>query len=175
MPLTRTIIEVAAFDIQINEMQVDQDHIHFIVESIPSLSPLQIVRKLKQESTFRIWKDHPELQKHFWKERTFWSDGYFCCSIGKASIDTVNKYIEIAQRRFIPKAKGLGVFSPHHFIKICCFKEKQLETCADCQSYPTCHLIQEFHGKSSYKYKKYKQSILFIRQKIKVVMIPNPF
>ncbi|MCP4747581.1 MAG: hypothetical protein GY874_15795 [Desulfobacteraceae bacterium] len=52
---------------------------------------------------------------------SIWSDGYFCCSTGKASIDTVGKYIEsqviIAQRRFIPKAKDLGVFSPHHFIK----------------------------------------------------------
>ncbi|MEA2061294.1 MAG: transposase, partial [Thermodesulfobacteriota bacterium] len=24
----------------------------------------------------------------------FWSDGYFCCSIGNASIDAVRKYIE---------------------------------------------------------------------------------
>ncbi|MCP4747213.1 MAG: hypothetical protein GY874_13895 [Desulfobacteraceae bacterium] len=62
---------------------------------------MQIFRKLKQESTFRIWKDHHELQKHFWKERTFWSDEYFYCSIRKASIDTVSKYIEIAQKRFI--------------------------------------------------------------------------
>src|SRR5258708_617650 len=25
-------------------------------------------------------------KKHFWKERTFWSDGYFCCTIGKKTI-----------------------------------------------------------------------------------------
>ncbi|MCP4747224.1 MAG: hypothetical protein GY874_13950 [Desulfobacteraceae bacterium] len=25
---------------------------------------------------------------------SIWSDGYFCCSIGKASIDTESKYIE---------------------------------------------------------------------------------
>ena len=29
----------------------------------------------------------------FWTEKTFWSDGYFCCSIENASIDAVRKYI----------------------------------------------------------------------------------
>jgi len=58
--------------------------------SVPKISPLQIVRKLKQETTVGIWKLHPELKKQFWKEKTFWSDG----SIGNASIETVRKYIE---------------------------------------------------------------------------------
>jgi REP element-mobilizing transposase RayT len=35
-----------------------------------------------------------ELKKHFWKERTFWSDGYFCCTIGNASQETIRQYIE---------------------------------------------------------------------------------
>ena len=86
------IAKKSDFDIQ--EMEVDKDHIHLMITSIPKLSPLQIVRKLKQETTFRIWKKHPELRKHFWKEKTFWSDGYFCCSIGNAFIETVRKYIE---------------------------------------------------------------------------------
>lgn len=81
-------------DFTIKEMEVERDHIHLMVESVPKLSPLQIVRRLKQESTYYIWKKCPQLQNFFWKEKTFWSDGYFCCSIGNASIDTVRKYIE---------------------------------------------------------------------------------
>jgi putative transposase len=79
---------------RIKEMETDRDHIHLMIESVPKLSPLQIVRRLKQESTYRIWREYPQLQKSFWKERTFWSDGYFCCSIGNASINTVRRYIE---------------------------------------------------------------------------------
>jgi len=86
------IAKESDFDIQ--EMEVDKDHLHLMVTSVPKVSPLQIVRKLKQETTVRIWKQHPELKKRFWKEKTFWSDGYFCCSIGNASIETVRKYIE---------------------------------------------------------------------------------
>ena len=35
-----------------------------------------------------------DLKREFWKENTFWSDGYFVCSIGEANNDTIRKYIE---------------------------------------------------------------------------------
>jgi putative transposase len=34
------------------------------------------------------------LTEHFWKEKTFCSDGYFACSIGNISKETIQKYIE---------------------------------------------------------------------------------
>jgi hypothetical protein len=49
-------------------------------------------------------------------------------------------------------------------IKVCCFKERKFETCADCSDSSSCRIIQEFHSKSGYKYKKYKQAIEFIRE-----------
>ena len=89
------IFEIAKeSDFNIQEMEVDKDHIHLIVTAVPKLSPLQIIRKLKQETTVRIWNTYPELKKQFWNEKIFWSDGYFCCSIGNASIETVRKYIQ---------------------------------------------------------------------------------
>ncbi len=71
------------------------DHLHLMISSTPSLSPMQIVRKLKQESTIGMWKLFPqELQKHFWKENTFWTDGYFISSIGEVSVETLRHYIQ---------------------------------------------------------------------------------
>ncbi len=49
-------------------------------------------------------------------------------------------------------------------MKICCFKERKFETCADCPDYSTCKIIHGFYDKRGYKYKKYKQSIEFIRK-----------
>ncbi|MDE3212118.1 MAG: IS200/IS605 family transposase, partial [Bacteroidota bacterium] len=61
---------------------------------IPRLSVTSIVRKLKHQSTIAIWQNHKNiLSKNFWKEHTFWSDGYFVCSFGEASPDTVRQYI----------------------------------------------------------------------------------
>ena len=50
-------------------------------------------------------------------------------------------------------------------MKACCFKEKKLETCADCADYSSCQIIQGFYNKNGYKYRKYRQSIEFIRKK----------
>jgi putative transposase len=80
----------------ITEMEADKDHIHLLVNYPPTLSLLQIVRLLKQITTYRLWRTGNianYLRMCFWKERTFWSDGYFVCSIGNASPDTIRQYI----------------------------------------------------------------------------------
>lgn len=74
-------------------METDMDHIHLMVDYSPNVSVAQIVRHLKQLSTYRIWQLH-NLSSYFWKERTFWSNGYFVASIGNASEETIRKYIE---------------------------------------------------------------------------------
>ena len=70
-------------DFIIDIMETDNDHIHLLVSYPPKVSISSIVRKLKQESTIIIlWKYNPVyLSKHFFKEHTFFSDGYFACSI----------------------------------------------------------------------------------------------
>ena len=81
------------FNIEV--METDKGHVHILVSSIPRLSPLQIVRKLKQESTYRIWKLHSDiLRRIYWKEHTLWTDGYFVSTIGNVSQETVKHYIE---------------------------------------------------------------------------------
>jgi putative transposase len=81
-------------DFEIEIMESDVNHIHFLIRYIPRLSITSIVRKLKQESTFHIWRMHRTfLLNQFWVEKTFWSDGYFVCSIGEASPETIRQYI----------------------------------------------------------------------------------
>lgn len=59
-------------DFRVELMETDKDHIHLLIDYIPKVSVLQIVRRLKQETTFELWKVHKSyLKKHFWKERTF--------------------------------------------------------------------------------------------------------
>lgn len=80
----------------IDTMKPDIDHIHILVDAPTVLSAFDIVHSLKSISTFRTYKKHRiELKKHFWKENTFWSDGYFVCSTGDASTETIRKYIEM--------------------------------------------------------------------------------
>ena len=76
-------------------METDKDHIHLMIQFIPRLSISSIVNRIKSISTYRIWQLHSEfLSQHFWKEKTFWTDGYFVCSIGEASPETIRQYIQ---------------------------------------------------------------------------------
>ena len=81
-------------DFSIEVMESDINHIHFLIRYIPRLSVSSIVRKLKQESTKQIWTLYSDvLSQEFWLEKTFWSDGYFACSIGESSPETIREYI----------------------------------------------------------------------------------
>ena len=83
------------YDFDIKEMEVDKDHIHIMISSAPKISPLQIVRMLKQQSTIQMWRRYAsELKKQYWKENTFWTDGYFCSTIGEVSSETLKHYIQ---------------------------------------------------------------------------------
>jgi len=90
--ILNNIISNSDFSVEVYES--DLDHYHFLIRYIPRLSISQIVRRLKQESTKLIWQLHPTLlRKEFWYKNTFWSNGYFVCSIGEASPDTIRQYI----------------------------------------------------------------------------------
>jgi hypothetical protein len=47
-------------------------------------------------------------------------------------------------------------------IKICCLR-KRFSSCADCDDYDTCEILQGFYAKNGYKYKKYNEALNFIR------------
>ena len=91
--IMRHISEMSDFDIEV--METDKDHLHMMVRSDPKLSPLQIVRRLKQMSISAVWKKYGDFLRHdFYKEQTFWTDGYFVCSIGNVSEKMLKEYIE---------------------------------------------------------------------------------
>jgi putative transposase len=93
--MVRNIAE--EYDFGIVEMEIDKDHIHLLVEYNPAQSVLELVRLIKQITTYRIWRQNDNykyLSKQFWIEKTFWSDGYFACSIGQVSKDIIEKYIQ---------------------------------------------------------------------------------
>ena len=80
---------------QILECNTDKDHIHYMIETEPTMSISKIVNLMKSYTTYHMWKRYPQyLRKQFWKEHTFWTDGYFACSVGSVSEEMLKRYIE---------------------------------------------------------------------------------
>ena len=75
-------------------METDKGHIHYMIETEPTMSISKIVNLMKSYTTYHIWKRYPQyLRKQFWKEHTFWTDGYFACSVGNVSEEMLKRYI----------------------------------------------------------------------------------
>ena len=70
----------------IHKMETNKDHTHYMIETEPNVNLSDLVRTMKSYTAYHVWKLHKEyLSKHFGKEKTFWTDGYFICSIGNVS------------------------------------------------------------------------------------------
>lgn len=77
------------------QMETDKDHVHILLEYSPKVSVSDIVRQLKQYSTYQMCIYHEEyLSKQYWKHKILWSDGYFACSISQVSQEIIEKYIQ---------------------------------------------------------------------------------
>ena len=74
-------------------METDVDHIHVLLEYDTTERICDIVKELKQKSTYYLWEQFVNvLKSEYWKKKIFWSDGYFACSIGEVSESTIHHY-----------------------------------------------------------------------------------
>ncbi|MBR0518311.1 IS200/IS605 family transposase [bacterium] len=94
-------IKIIIFDLSKNKnleiiaMETDKDHIHILLSYNTTDRICDIVKIIKQRTTYYLWQKYNILlSKHYWKKNIFWSEGYFACSIGEVSSATITKYIE---------------------------------------------------------------------------------
>ncbi len=82
------------FEIEFLEIGTDGDHVHFLVQSVPTYSPTKIVRTLKSVTAREVFRRCPQVKKKLWGGE-FWSDGYFIASVGQhESEETVRNYVQ---------------------------------------------------------------------------------
>lgn len=80
---------------EIIAMETEKDHMHFLLSYDTVDRVCDIVKIVKQETTYYLWRKYSSfLSKQYWKKKIFWSDGYFACSIGEVSSTIIQKYIE---------------------------------------------------------------------------------
>ena len=83
------------YNITIKYMETDKNHIHYMLEIPPSISISKSIKLIKIYTTYHIWKKNEGyLKRFFWREKTFWTDGYFISSIGNVSEKILKEYIQ---------------------------------------------------------------------------------
>ena len=85
---------------EIIAMETDKDHIHFLLSYDTTDRVCDIVKIVKQETTYYLWQKYNSvLSKQYWKKKIFWSDGYFACSIGEVSSATIQNILRVRDNR----------------------------------------------------------------------------
>ena len=70
------------YEIEFIEIGVDRNHVHFLVQSVPTYSPTKIVRVVKSITGRQLLAQMPELKKALWGGE-LWSNGYFVNTVGR--------------------------------------------------------------------------------------------
>ena len=93
--LREVCLEIALrFEITFLEIGTDGDHVHFLVQSVPTYSPTKIVTTLKSVVAREVFWRCPQVKKKLWGGE-FWSDGYFIASVGQQeSEEVVRNYVK---------------------------------------------------------------------------------
>jgi len=76
------------YEIIFLEIGTDQDHIHFLVQSVPMYSATKIVRTIKSITAREIFRGAPGVKRALWGGE-FWSDGYFISTVGKHGTEKI--------------------------------------------------------------------------------------
>lgn len=64
------------------EIGVDEDHVHFLVQSVPVLRPKDIVQTIKSITGREIFLRHSEVKKMLWGGQS-WTSGYYVNTVGR--------------------------------------------------------------------------------------------
>ena len=70
------------YEVNFLEIGTDKNHVHFLIQSVPSYSITKIVTMIKSIIAREVFKRCPEVKKQLWGGE-FWGKGYFVNTVGQ--------------------------------------------------------------------------------------------
>jgi putative transposase len=93
--LKEVCLEIAQrYQVEFLEIGTDKDHVHFLVQSVPSYSPTKIITIIKSLTAREVFARMPALKKQLWGGE-FWTDGYYVGTVGQhATEEVIRQYVK---------------------------------------------------------------------------------
>jgi REP element-mobilizing transposase RayT len=82
-------------NIVIIAIETDKDHSHMFLNALPSLSPADIMAKIKGTTSKRLREEF----KHLAHMKSLWTRSYFVSTAGNVSSETIKRYVEQQKTR----------------------------------------------------------------------------
>ncbi len=84
----------ARYQLKFLEIGTDRDHVHFLVQSVPTYSVTKLVMTIKSLTAREIFRRCPQVKKQLWGGE-FWTDGYFVSTVGRhANEAMISDYVK---------------------------------------------------------------------------------
>ena len=93
--LKEVCLEIAdRYQVEFLEIGTDKDHVHFLVQSVPTYSPTRIITMIKSLTAREVFARVPAVKKQLWGGE-FWSDGYYVSTVGQhATEEVIKQYVK---------------------------------------------------------------------------------
>lgn len=87
------------FSLNFETIGFDEDHVHFLLQSVPRYSPSRIFQIVKSISAIQLFERFPDIKKELWGGE-FWSDGGYVGTVGEGvNADIIRGYIKKQGRK----------------------------------------------------------------------------
>ena len=88
------------YEVHFLEIGIDEDHVHFLLQSVPAIAPKRLIQIIKSLTAKEIFKRHPEVKKLLWGGH-FWTTGYYINTVGQyANEKVIQEYVEKQGKRY---------------------------------------------------------------------------
>ena len=109
--IKKICIEISKrYEMHFVEIGADKDHVHFLVQSVPTYSPTKIVRTIKSITAREIFRQIPSIKKELWGGE-FWTDEYYINTVSKRGNEDV-------VRQYLKKQGNEGDYEQLHFVQL---------------------------------------------------------
>ena len=82
------------YEIHFIEIGYEPDHVHFLVQSVPTMDVSKITRTIKSITAKQLFQRHPEIEAKLWGGN-FWTSGFYANTVGQyGNEEVIRKYIE---------------------------------------------------------------------------------
>ncbi len=82
---------------RLEELAIQSDHVHLLVQIQPKYSVSQVMRILKGGTSRVLRAEFPEMAEFLWGE-SLWADGYFAATVGVVEGSVITEYIRAQQQ-----------------------------------------------------------------------------
>jgi REP element-mobilizing transposase RayT len=99
--LKEVCLEIAKrYEVHFLEIGVDEDHVHFLVQTVPMYAVTRLVRMIKSITARELFMRVPEIKKALWGGE-FWTDGYYASTVGRHGNETkIGDYVKQQGKKY---------------------------------------------------------------------------